>query len=201
MDPSGVWRHSSGVLLPRGAVVTRTMDPDELAAFNDRCSAQAEPQAACAGRVRRSVASASQLDAFCEWLQANGLDIFGTVTYRDEYANRYGVYSLKRGLDDVWAGLTHLGFRYKFVLAGEWHPSGRQVPHVHLALESAGQPIDKMCSDLYRYFFDSRGRSRFEPMRDQNVATLYALKDSVKASARDADSMRFRLWRPKRVRS
>jgi len=181
--------------------VSSTLSDDELAALNERCAARAKPQAAGAARVRRSVAEASQLDSFCEWLHNNGLDLFGTVTYRDDYAKQYGIYSLKRGLDDVWAGLSHFGFRYKFVLSGEWHPSGRQVPHVHLALESAGQPVDKVCYELYHYFFHSRGRSRFEPMRDQNIATLYALKDSVKASARDADSIRLRLWRPKRVKS
>lgn len=201
------WRHSSGIWLPRGSVVVDKLDSAEIDALAARSAARGAVSAALdARKVKRSESEAAQLEAFCEWLAAEGLDLFGVVSFSDDYAARYGIYSLKRGLDDVWAGLNQVplrrgqrvGFRGKYVLAGEWHPSGRLVPHVHLALESAGCPPEKVCGELYRYFYGSRGRSRFEPMRDVDTATLYALKDTVKASARDADCVRFRLWHPKR---
>lgn len=197
----GPWVHESGLHLPRGCLVTRQATEAELQALAARSAARrAAAPAAARLAPPRPAGDTAQLDGFCEWLQAEGLDVFGSVTYRDDYAERFSIFSLNRALGDVWRGLHDFGFRYKFVLAGEWHPSGRRVPHVHLAMESGGIPADRVCRDLYGYFLHSRGRCRFEPMRDQSVATLYALKDSVKASARDADSIRFRLWRPKRVR-
>jgi len=206
---SSEWTHSSGIVLPRGAVVTSAASLEDF----QRIAQGSERRGVRAGdrlsrKVKRSAAEAAQLEGFCQWLGSEGLDLFGSVSYSEDYATRHRIYSLGRALDDVWRGLTdmpihggrHTGFRGKFVLTGEWHPSGRNVPHVHLALESGGAPQQAVCDDLWRYFFRTRGRSRFEPMRDVETATLYALKDSVKASVRDADSVRFRLWHPKRVK-
>lgn len=203
---SGLWRHSSGVLLPRGTVVTSQLDDFEL----EELSARSEQRGAVAGalqarRVKRSLAEENQLHAFCEWLASYELNAFGTVSFTDDYAARYGIYSLSAALRDVRRGLADCpmkrgaikGFRGRYVLSGEWHPSGRLVPHVHLALDCMGAPIEKVCGDLYRYFFRTRGRSRFEPMRDVDTATLYALKDTVKASAKDPTSVEFRLHRPR----
>lgn len=206
-DAEGWIHQTSGLLLPRGSVVVDKLDEGQLEALQERCDARGVLAASKAARlVKRSAAEERQLQAFCEWLKAEGLNIFGAVTFTDDYAERYGIYSLNAGLNDVWRGLSNVpmkngrraGFRGKFIISGEWHPSGRRVPHVHLALECGSAPMDKVCQELWRYFYGSRGRSRFEPMRDQDVATLYALKDSVKASAHDADSVRFRMWRPKR---
>lgn len=202
------WIHSSGIHLPRGCVVHSEASEDDLARLARSSAARGVREHALIARnhLKRRAAETQQLQVFTEWLSCQGLDLFGAVSFTDEYAARHGIYSLSRALDDVWVGLNDVpmkrgrikGFPGKFVLAGEWHPSGRSVPHVHLALESGSAPGDAVCNDLWRYFFHTRGRSRFEPMRDQNVATLYALKDSVKASTKDADSVRFRMWRPKR---
>jgi hypothetical protein len=90
------------------------------------------------------------------------------------------------------------GYPFKFVLAGEAHRTGRLVPHVHLALESNSAPIDKLCSELFVYFLRTRGRCRFEPMRDVNAATLYGLKDTVKAAKSYPCAIAARLWHPRR---
>jgi len=85
------------------------------------------------------------------------------------------------------------------VASGEWHRSGRKIPHVHLALESMGavDPL-KVCADLFSYFSKTRGRCRFEVMREAPAATLYALKDTVKGSAHDASSLDLRLRRTRK---
>lgn len=214
--PVDMWRHSSGLLLPRGTVVTTRPDPEDWDAI---AAIRAEVEAGSARRgvvqaaldarkVKRSHHNETQLQSFCSWLSSKGVDIIGTVTFTDEYAARRGIYSLNRALDDVWSGLLEVpmkrgqivGFRNRFVLTGEWHPSGRQVPHVHLALESRGAPMEAVCSDLFRHFVSTRGRSRFEPMRDTTEATLYGLKDTIKSSDLDPDCIRLRLVRPKRQR-
>lgn len=202
----GLWLHSSGISLPRGTVVSSVLDADELAGLEKRSDRRgAREGAQRARRVSRPIADARHLHELCAWLATHGLDILGTVTYSDEYARTHGIYSLPSALRDVRRGLAEVrmkrgtiqGFRGRFVLAGEWHPSGRQVPHVHLCLDSMGAPIEAVCSDLFRYFKQTRGRSRFEPMRDVTEATLYGLKDTVKAAAHDASCLDMRLVRPR----
>jgi len=202
-----MWRHPSGILVPRGTVVaTEQTDPDDFLQAqsdwqdsSDRRGVQAHTQKA--RKVKRSAADTKALDALCDWLAERGLDIIGTVTFTDEYAKRHGIYNLGRGLDDVEQGLKDItlkggsihGFRGAYALGGEWHPSGRQVPHVHLALSSNGAvDINEVCSDLFAYFSRTRGRSRFEQMRDVTKGSLYALKDTLKASATDPSCMRLR---------
>lgn len=202
------WLHSaSGLLFPRGTVIKSTLTPDELAEVQARSDLRGIADWAAASRnIKRTRADETQLHALCEWFASKDLDIVGSVSFTDEYSSSHGIYSLSRALSDIWRGLTEMtlkrgqirGFRGRFLLSGEWHPSGRLVPHVHMALDSNRAPIEAVCSDLWRYFFNSRGRSKFEPMRDTNIATLYALKDSIKASAKDAESLQMRLTRPKR---
>lgn len=195
---AGVW---VGERFMPGAYLLSALDDEKRAALalgSERRGAIADNR--LARGVRRSAADERQLQTFCEWLSRYGLDILGTVTYREEYASRYGIFSLSRALQDVERGLREVtlrhgagqGFRGRYVLCGEWHPSGRVVPHVHLALESRGG-VKNDCTDLFLYFLSTRGRSRFEPMRDQTVATLYGLKDTIKASHHDADCVRLRL--------
>lgn len=204
--PADVWRHPSGILLPRGTVVSCQATEAELDELERRSQDRGVREHAHVARhVKRSASEERQLQEFCQWLQGHGLDILGSVTFTDEYAARHCVYSLKRAIDDVHAGLRDIrmkrgslqGFRGKFVMAGEWHPSGREVPHVHLVLDSMGAPIENVCTDLWQYFYLTRGRSRFEPMRDTSVATLYGLKDTIKSGVIDPDSMRLRLSRPR----
>jgi hypothetical protein len=161
-------------------------------------------------RVKRSARDEGQLGALCEWLHSYEIDLIGTVSFSPAYAESHGIFSLKRALADVALGLREIpmvrgtikGYRGRYVLAGEWHPSGRNVPHVHLALDSMGvADPEKVCGELFRYFFSTRGRSRFEPMRDCDSATLYGLKDTVKASEHDPDSIYLKLGRHSKLRS
>lgn len=149
---------------------------------------------------KRLLAEENLLQAHCEWLhQEHHLNLIGVVTFSDQNAASRGIYTLDRALDDVWRGLT-IGMRYpwKFVLAGEHHRTGRTVPHVHLALEAPPHATERVCRDLWHYFLNTSGRSKFEPMRDVTAATLYGLKDTVKSTKEDSSSLRMRLWHPKR---
>lgn len=158
----------------------------------------------------RAVSEAAELDAWCGWMREHGLDLMGVVTFTDDYANRHGIKTLQRALADVEAGLRSgtfrrgdargalQGFPFSYVLAGEWHRTGREVPHVHLALESRGANPGRLLRELRGLFDGSRGRSRFELMRDCDAATLYGLKDTLKTAKTDADPIRFRLLRRRR---
>lgn len=200
------WRHSrSGLMLPRGTVVSYQGTADELVALeleSERRGVRAG--ASEARRVKRSTRDERQLHALCKWLSDLNLDTIGSVTFSDDYAKGHGVYSLARALSDVYQGLHEVsmnrgkihGYRGRYVLAGEWHPSGRSIPHVHLALDSMGvHDHERLCRELWDYFAHTRGRSRFEPMRDADEATLYGLKDTMKASERDPDCIVFKLNR------
>jgi hypothetical protein len=192
---------------PRGALLCYRATDAELLALQARCDARGvNHHAAVARKVKRSAADEAQLQAICEWLQEHKLDVFGTVTFRDDYADPRHIYSLPRALEDVARGLHdcpmaggHKGFIRPYILTGEWHPSGRKVPHVHIALHSGPRGVESVCADLFAHFSRSRGRSRFEPMRDVDSATLYALKDTVKGIAADPDSVRSRLWTPRHI--
>jgi hypothetical protein len=142
--------------------------------------------------ARLTGSSDAQLQEFCEYLNGFDLDLMGTVSFSDKYAAAHRLYSLRAALLDVERGLhsvpmrnrTLRGFRGRYVLCGEWHPSGRQVPHVHLALDSMGvHDKSRMCKELWSYFVGTRGRCRFEPMRDRTIATLYGMKDTIKSNA------------------
>lgn len=207
------WVHgATGIAFPRGTVVTSRPadgDWDSVAEIRALVESESARRGVVAGalqsrKVKRSARDESQLQALCEWLHGYQLDILGTVTYSDDYAQSHGINSLRAALQDVARGLREMpmvggtirGYRGRYVLAGEWHPSGRNVPHVHLALDSMGV-VDpsKVCTDLWRYFYGTRGRSRFEPMRDVNTATLYGLKDTIKAAEHDPDTIYLKLGR------
>jgi hypothetical protein len=205
--PTGLWDyHGTGLLLPRGSVVrTVPVDDAELADIRDRLQVASDRRGVQAGsqqlrRVKRSAADSAALDAMCEWLSGHGLDLLATFTFSDDVAKQRGIYSLGRGLDVVAQELKAFsyhgkqGFRGKFVLTGEWHPSGRTVPHVHAALSSAGVvDVEEFSTALWRHFVHRCGRCRVEPMRDKNTATLYGLKDTLKSNQADATSVLMRL--------
>ena len=203
----GYWHHSSGLVLPRGTVCVYPAGDDDLERVAEGSARRGVQAGALLSRkVKRSARDERQLSELCTWLHGYSIDIIGTVTFSDAYASEHGIYSLPRALDDVADGLRsasldrgrHTGFRGRYVLAGEWHRTGRTVPHIHLALDSMGvADIERLCTELWRHFFASRGRSRFEPMRDADVATLYGLKDTVKASEHDPDCIRLKLGRSK----
>jgi len=187
--------------LPKGTLVTYQATPEELldveAASIRRGVREWEFEAR---HIRRDDLERRSLEEFCTWLHSFGLDLIGTVTYSDEYAERHGIYSIRAAIRDTVNGLrsvklrggTISGFRGRYVACGEWHPSGRLVPHVHLALESNGAP-HQMLVELGRYFDYSRGRSRFEKMRDVEIATLYGLKDTIKHGSKDPETLELRL--------
>lgn len=204
-----LWCHD-GNWLPRGTIALSQVTDDDLARLDAGSIRRRGTAFMDSPPTPRPVADEQQLQALCEWLHGHGLDLMGVVTFSDDYADRYGIHSLKRAMQDVWRGLHDIpmgkgdnvrcGYPWKFVLAGEHHRTGRSVPHVHVALESHGAPVSKLCFELYDYFYRTRGRARFEPMRDVDSATLYGLKDSVKASKHDPDAFAARLWHPRRRR-
>lgn len=153
------------------------------------------------GFVRRNMRSEG-LHALAEWVHRYGFDVVGTVTFSDEVASSRWVYSLRRALDVAVGAVGDMGYRGPLVACGEWHPSGRSVPHVHLLVRSgssaAGGGAEGLSRDLYAALGVSCGRCRFEPIRDTNAATLYAIKDAVKSCAADPDGLYVRLHAKKK---
>lgn len=151
---------------------------------------------------RRPLSESELLDAHCNWLHTeHRMNVMGVVTFTDKVAERCGIYTFDRALDFVWHGLTaDLNSPAPFVMAAEHHRTGRQVPHVHLALSIPPHRIDAACMRLRNYFDSAAGRSRFELMRDTTAATLYGLKDVVKSTKVDTSGVRYRLQPPKRVK-
>lgn len=213
----GYYTHSSGLLIKHGTVIETRMwgetldrECDRLDKASDRRGVQVWETAK--KKPKRSIADELELRAIADWFNGEGLDIIGVVSFTPDYADRRYLNTLSRATDDVHDGLRSVpmkggrirGFPYKFVLFPEWHRTGRLVPHVHLALESGGHPgnvTQAICDDLWRYFFSTRGRSWFQPMRDLNKATLYGLKDAVKSSREAGDAVHLRLKRPRSRRS
>jgi len=163
-----------------------------------------------ARKVRRSAAEAAALDEFCMWLNRYGFDIFFSVTYSARAArelriqNDYlkGITAVGAAARDMRYGLLRFGYPGRFGIGAEI--TDREIPHVHGVLSSAGLDRDRLLGtesksdgELWRYFFKSRGRCRFELMRDQDDATLYALKDTFKNST-DPQALLLRM-RPKHI--
>lgn len=203
----GPWVHSTGTLVPRGSLLVYEASERELCDLETRSIARGvRAHEQTARHVKRSAAESAALDEFCSWLAGLGLDGFGTITFSTPYAERHRLYSLKTALEHVrhvlrgapMHGGRSRGYLGRYVLAGEWHPSGRTVPHVHIAFETFR--AEGVCRDLYRHFSNTCGRCRFEPMRDVDTATLYALKDTIKATSKDPTSLVLRLQRPRAAR-
>jgi len=191
--------------LARECVRVDTLNEWELEELQARCDARGvrDWDALARRTIKRSAADAAGLHALCEWLQGHNLDVLCTFTFTNEVARDRGIYSLNRAIKDVARGLRYVdlapgyrrGFENRFVLAGEWHPSGRTIPHVHGVLESGSIDPDKLCRMLFPYFLNTSGRCRFEPMRDVDTATLYGLKDTLKASQHEPDALWLKLSR------
>jgi hypothetical protein len=147
-------------------------------------------------KIRRSAGESLALDEFCMWLNRHAFDVFFSVTYRDDYATSHGIRSVGSAARDVRAGLSDFGFKGRFGLGAEM--TDREIPHVHGVLSSAGDTLQRLLGDtpregaLFRHFFATRGRCRFELMRDQDEATLYALKDTFKNS-KEPDALLLRM--------
>lgn len=179
-------------------VVVKTLGEDERIALGESSTRRGvmawESER---GKVRRSVAEASALDAFCAWLASAQLDTFFSVTYSDKVAKSRHVGSVKSARFDVVRQFNDFGCMGPLVLSVE--RTDRDVPHVHGVLRGRLEDFPRLrgaerplLEHLFRHFKASCGRSRFEPVRDQNEATLYALKDSFKRATSD-DALYLRL--------
>lgn len=195
-----LWQHRSGVWLPRGSVVHETLSPEELALREAGAGSRRPGPAPARPQLHRD-----SLDAMASWFSMHGLNAMGVVTFSNDYAARYGIYTPRAAVRDVFRGLINevplrgsRGFWGRFALAPEWHRTGREVPHVHIAFETIGNPVT-LCADLNRFFGNTRGRSRFEVMRDCDAATLYGLKDVFKEQL-ESGTLNARLARSRRRR-
>lgn len=194
------WQYE-GVSLPRGAVVQSTVDAEYLASLGERATARSGLPERPGARVRRAENDALFLQGLCEWVQGHGLNAVFTVTFSDEYARKRGIYSPRRALQDVREGISRevpygtrsMGFRGKYILAAEWHRTGREVPHVHGLLKTTTQDPQLGLDIINRYMSNTRGRCRFELIRDYDPATLYAFKDVLKEDRSSAQGFFFHL--------
>lgn len=187
-----------------------TLSPDDRADLNARSAERSvrEWDQRARTTLRRSHAEQQALAVLCEWLASHSLDVLATFTFSDQVAQQRGIYSIERAIEDVRRGLRfvyfgrgrRVGFENRYVLAGEWHPSGRKIPHVHGVLEAGDLGVDRVCSRLFDHFLHTSGRCRFEPMRDVDTATLYGLKDTLKGSASSPHAYSLRLARSRRSR-
>jgi hypothetical protein len=139
------------------------------------------------------------LEALCAFCESMALDLFGAVTYTDAYASKHGIYSPRMACKDIRRGLREFGYRGRFALAAEFHRTGREVPHVHLLLESHCQSPKKACEDVWQYFSTTRGRTRIEPILGLR-GTRYALKDVLKQAMEHPGALDLCSTRAKRKR-
>jgi len=142
-----------------------------------------------AAAVRRPEWSTKYLQDFCELLRAHGFNAMGTATFSDKVAYRRYILSPLKAVQVVAHAITKetpyrgsLGFHGKLFITPEWHRTGRQVPHIHFALKTTGNP--DTCTKLIRSNLSNTfGRSTCEVMRDVQSGTLYGLKDTLKETA------------------
>lgn len=195
---AGAGRDSVLRLFP-GAVLTRQVTEADLLRLDEGSARRG-----LRGHTSppRTLSESELLDAHCAWLHdEHRMNVMGVVTFKDEVAARCGIYSFDRALEFVTHGLVaDLRIPAPFVLSAEHHRTGRLVPHVHAALSVPPHRIDAVCLKLRDYFDRAAGRSRFELMRDTSAATLYGLKDVVKATREDSSGVVYRLKSPKRAK-
>lgn len=171
--------------IPRGTLIRSKLTDDEREElFQASARRGVQAWSMNARKVRRSLAEASALDELCMWLNRYGLDVLFTVTFTTEYAQEYGLWSVAHAVANVRQSLAKFGYWGRLALGGEM--TDREIPHVHGCLASGGEsaylvaPEQPREGALWRYFFNTHGRCRFEMMRDQDDATLYAFKDTLK---------------------
>lgn len=197
--PDGTWLHAdSGLLLPRGTVVTSQAPESvlaELAESSDRRGVQAH--ALTARKVRRTAAESLALDELCSWLNRYGFDVFFSITFSDEKSKRHGIHTIKRAKEHVLGEFKSFGYLGRLALGIE--QTDRGIPHVHGVLHSGSENAARLLGEesprdgaLWRHFHSTCGRCRFELVRDTDEASLYAFKDTFKESQGD-DSLYVRL--------
>jgi len=185
-----------GMELPRGCVLSSQLTPEEVVSYAGRVDARGT----CRAATPSPDLSRRLLSELCAWCASHSLNAMGTVTFSDSYASSRSIYTLSRALSDVAHALdcevplrkSH-GVLTSYALSAEWHRTGREVPHVHVAIKTTGNP-DSFLAALRLFFSNTRGRCRWELMRDCDDATLYGLKDVLKeGSGSLSDSVRLRL--------
>ncbi len=156
--------------------------PDELVSLERRCEARRGsfklPQS---GRTR------DLRDDWAAFLGEFDLDVVFTLTFSDDYARDHYIYSPTSALNDFERFLRDIDNAGDYLACAEPH-FDRDVPHLHGLMESKDLPL----VNLWREWFRTRGRARFEPPRSdacRYYCTKYALKE------RDPDVIRFRLTR------
>jgi len=104
----GPWMHSSsGIAYPRGSMLVYLASDEDYVRLEDGSERRGAREAdRLSTHVRRSLAHQQQLEAFCAWLAGYAFDILGTVTYSDEYAERYNILSMKAAIRDVRAAFN-----------------------------------------------------------------------------------------------
>jgi len=174
-------------MLPRGAVVHSQASEQDLARLE--AAARAQARAVGGQSVARSEWSAGYLQALCELLHNHGFNAMGTCTFTDAVAYRRFILSPLKAVQVVAHSIAReapfrgsAGFRGKLFVTPEWHRTGREVPHVHFTLKTRGNP-DTCCKLIRIHLSNHFGRSTCEVMHDQDKATLYGLKDTLKESA------------------
>lgn len=179
-----------GIKLPRGCVVFSELTDHELRRLELAAAAQAgSAPLGPTSSPARSVASTEYLQAFCEFMHSQGFNAMGSCTFSDKVAYKRFILSPLKAVQVVAMGIRndcpfrgHLGFHGKLFVTPEWHRTGREVPHVHFALKTAGNP-ETCCAQIRSYLSNTFGRSTCEVMRDRNAGTLYGLKDTLKETA------------------
>ncbi len=202
-EGNGYWKHSSGVVVPRGSTYLGTLSEEELDALEARSRARGAREFQTRARLPDTTEEDRGLQAFCEWLNGYRFDVLGVVTFSDEMLKKLEISDTGRAVQYVGRQLIRSfklgpgyrkGFENRFALSGEYHREGRAtIPHVHLALESHRLRTDKLCRGMWAHFYPRCGRAWFEPMHDTNAATLYGLKDVFKNALSDSEASWFRL--------
>lgn len=184
-----LWNYN-GVWLPRGAVVASAVDEHTLRRLELAAQATAARSLGCAASPpRRPQCDSEYLQAFCELLRDHGFNAMGTATFTDKVAARRFVYSPLKAVQVVAQSIRKetpfrgsLGFRGKLFVTPEWHRTGRNVPHLHFALKTTGNP-ETCCELIRRHLTNTLGWSTCQVMNDVDRATLYGLKDTLKETA------------------
>lgn len=159
--------------------------PEELAQLDQRGLARRRPEPLPLRASNRDLR-----DEWARFLCQFPLDVVFTLTFTDAYACAHCLYSPTSALNSFERFLADIGFKGQYFVCAEPH-FDRDVPHLHGLMESKALPL----RNLWRAWFDTRGRALFDPPRSdacRYYCTKYALKE------RDTDVIRFRLVAPSR---
>lgn len=187
--PSGPRRPDplGGSCSPASGLRTSRASEEQLSELDQRCKERRRPDPLPQRERMRDLR-----DDWAAFLGEFDLDVVFTLTFSDEYAEAHLLYCPTSALNSFERFLHDIGHIGQYLVCAEPH-FDRDVPHLHGLMQSMGLPLN----NLWREWFRTRGRGRFEPPRSdasRYYCTKYALKE------RDPDVIRFRLSRPTRRR-